>query len=234
MPDGGPVTSPARTPAPRPPTADYPRYSVKEMASTSRPTMRSKCRRLAVPTRHPAEMAVAATMPVVRPDVLPGSGEVSPDAGMRTSGQELKGQRRERGYDRLNEGLTAGPVPGDARCTPCSNSEAVTAAMPTSSSGPSCSSSRPPTSAMAFAAGRARTARSRSMKTVVSRSVPTGHPEVALRRRARPPCRPRNRDRAGPRRRAAPVPRVSRRPRRTADEPAAVSSGCMMTKAGRS
>jgi hypothetical protein len=53
-----------------------------------------------------------------------------------------------------------------------------------------------------------RAARSRSMKTVVSRGVPTGHPELDRRRRARPPCRRRNRDRAGPHRRAARVPRA--------------------------
>ena len=34
---------------------------VKVTDKTSRPTIRSKCRRLAVPTRHPAVMAVAAT-----------------------------------------------------------------------------------------------------------------------------------------------------------------------------
>jgi hypothetical protein len=41
---------------------------------------------------------------------VPGSGEVGPDAGVRASGQEVEGQRRKRGYDRLDEGLTAGPV----------------------------------------------------------------------------------------------------------------------------
>jgi hypothetical protein len=50
--------------------------------------------------------------PVVRPDVLPRSGEFSPDARVRTSGQELKRQRRKRSYDRLDEGLTASPVLG--------------------------------------------------------------------------------------------------------------------------
>jgi len=31
--------------------------------------------------------------PVVRPDVLPGSSEVGPDAGVRASGQEVEGQQ---------------------------------------------------------------------------------------------------------------------------------------------
>jgi hypothetical protein len=48
--------------------------------------------------------------PVVRPDVLRGSGEVGPDAGVRSSGQEVEGQRRKRGNDCLDEGLTTGAV----------------------------------------------------------------------------------------------------------------------------
>jgi hypothetical protein len=48
--------------------------------------------------------------PVVRSDVLPGSGKLSPDTGMRASGQKLKRQRRKRSYDRLDEGLSAGTV----------------------------------------------------------------------------------------------------------------------------
>jgi hypothetical protein len=48
--------------------------------------------------------------PVVRSDVLPGSGKLSPDACMRASGQKLKRQRRKRSYDRLDEGLTPGTV----------------------------------------------------------------------------------------------------------------------------
>jgi hypothetical protein len=46
----------------------------------------------------------------VRPDVLACSGEFSPDAGVRASGEETEGQRGKRGQDRLDEGLTAGPV----------------------------------------------------------------------------------------------------------------------------
>ena len=46
----------------------------------------------------------------MRPDVLAGRGEVSPDAGVRASGEEAEWQRRERGQDCLDEGLTAGPV----------------------------------------------------------------------------------------------------------------------------
>jgi hypothetical protein len=46
----------------------------------------------------------------VRPDILAGSGEFSPDAGVHASGEETEGQRRKRGQDRLDEGLTAGPV----------------------------------------------------------------------------------------------------------------------------
>ena len=48
--------------------------------------------------------------PVVRPDVLSGRGEPGPDAGVRTSGEKAEGQRGKRGQDRLDEGLTAGPV----------------------------------------------------------------------------------------------------------------------------
>jgi hypothetical protein len=48
--------------------------------------------------------------PVVRSDVLPSSGKLSPDTGMRASGQKLERQRRKRSYDRLDECLTAGPV----------------------------------------------------------------------------------------------------------------------------
>lgn len=48
--------------------------------------------------------------PIVRCDVLPGSGKLSPDTGMRSSGQKLKRQRRKRSYDRLDEGLAPGTV----------------------------------------------------------------------------------------------------------------------------
>jgi hypothetical protein len=48
--------------------------------------------------------------PVVRPDVLAGRGESGPDAGVRTSGEEVEGERGKRGQDRLDEGLTASPV----------------------------------------------------------------------------------------------------------------------------
>jgi len=48
--------------------------------------------------------------PVVGADVLADGGEFGPDAGVRTSGQEAEGQRRERGEYSLDEGLTAGPV----------------------------------------------------------------------------------------------------------------------------
>jgi hypothetical protein len=47
---------------------------------------------------------------VVRADVPAGSGEFSPEAGVRTSGQEAEGQRRKRGQDALDEGLSASPV----------------------------------------------------------------------------------------------------------------------------
>lgn len=52
-------------------------------------------------------------------------------------GEENEGQRRERGQDRLDEGLAAGRRPDVAWCTPCGSSEAVLAAIPTSSSDPS-------------------------------------------------------------------------------------------------
>ena len=48
--------------------------------------------------------------PVVCPDVLAGSGESGPDAGVRTSGKQAEGQRGKRDQDRLDEGLTPGPV----------------------------------------------------------------------------------------------------------------------------
>jgi hypothetical protein len=46
------------------------------------------------------------------PDVLAGSGKSGPDAGMRASGEQVERQRRKRGQDCLDEGLTAGPVFG--------------------------------------------------------------------------------------------------------------------------
>ena len=127
--------------------------------------------------------------PVMRPDVLSGRGEPGPDAGVRTSGDKAEGQRGKRVQDRLDEGLTAGPAPGGSPVHAVQQLGGRDAAIPTSSSDPSCSSRRLPASAIAFPGGRRRTTRSRSMKTVVSRSVPTGHPELARRRRARPPCR---------------------------------------------
>ena len=48
--------------------------------------------------------------PVMHPDVLSGRGEPGPDAGVRTSGEKAEGQRGKRVQDRLDEGLTAGPV----------------------------------------------------------------------------------------------------------------------------
>jgi len=48
--------------------------------------------------------------PVVCPDVLAGSDESGPDAGVRTSGEQAEGQRGESGQDSLDEGLTARPV----------------------------------------------------------------------------------------------------------------------------
>jgi hypothetical protein len=48
--------------------------------------------------------------PVVCPDVLASRRQPGPDAGVRASGEKLEGQRRERGQDRLDEGLPAGPV----------------------------------------------------------------------------------------------------------------------------
>jgi hypothetical protein len=70
-----------------------------------------------------------------------------------------------------------------ALCTPCNSSEAVIAAIPTSSFSPSCDSKRSATSVMACLAGRSRRARSNSMKTVVSRIVPMDRPALARRRR---------------------------------------------------
>jgi hypothetical protein len=48
--------------------------------------------------------------PIVRRDALPGCGELGPDTGVRTSGEQAEGQRGKRDQDRLDEGLTAGPV----------------------------------------------------------------------------------------------------------------------------
>jgi hypothetical protein len=46
----------------------------------------------------------------VRPDILARGGKPGPDAGVRTGSEKAEGQRRERGEDCLDEGLTARAV----------------------------------------------------------------------------------------------------------------------------
>jgi hypothetical protein len=57
--------------------------------------------------------------PIVRPGILTGGGELGPDAGVRTSGEEAERQRGKCLQDRFDEGFTAGPVPrgGAVRAT---------------------------------------------------------------------------------------------------------------------
>jgi hypothetical protein len=50
--------------------------------------------------------------PIVRADILPRSGELGPDAGVRTSGEQAERQRGERGQDCLDECFPAGAVFG--------------------------------------------------------------------------------------------------------------------------
>jgi hypothetical protein len=157
-------------------------------------------------TEGPAVMAVAATSRSCAPTSIPD--EASPahrracaravsrsngNGGNATSTASTNASRRAR-------------CPGVARCTPCSSSDAVMAAMPTSSVGPSCSSRRLLASFIAPGAGRRRMVRSSSMKTVVSRSVPMDFPEQARLRRGRPPYPRRIQDREALRWPAGPVP----------------------------
>ena len=111
---------------------------------------------------------------VVRSDVRASRGQHCPQAGMRAGGKEIEGDRRERRENGLHERFAPGRYSGVARWTPCSSSDAVMAAIPTSSAGPRVASRRRPASAIAWRWGSVRTARSSVMKTVVSRIVPTG------------------------------------------------------------
>jgi hypothetical protein len=64
--------------------------------------------------------------PVVCPDVLARRRQPGPDAGMRASGENLEGQRRERAQDRFDEGLPAGLVPGGGAVHACGTRRTVT------------------------------------------------------------------------------------------------------------
>lgn len=91
----------------------------------------------------------------------------------------------ERGQGRLDEGLMAGPVLWGGAADAVQQLAAVMAAIPTSSSGPGCSSRRGLTSAIALAGGTRRMEPRRGAQRALDMgsNLPV---EAAVRRRADP------------------------------------------------
>jgi hypothetical protein len=178
------------------------------MGVMSNPGIRSKWRTLAVPTRHPADMAVAATRRSWGPISVPDEARPAQRRACTRATSRSKDSVGNAARTASTKAARRPRCSSVALCTPCNSSEAVIAAIATSSRTPSSDSKRWVISGIARAAGRPGMARSSSMKTVVSRTVPMDRAVWVQQNRALLPCPRRTLDRAA---QLAPAVRAPRR-----------------------
>jgi hypothetical protein len=127
--------------SPRPCPSGLSQASVLQVtARASSSGMRSKCFTLAVPTRQPAVIAVAATSRSCAPTSIPDGASPAHRRACARAASRSNGNGGNAVSTPSTNAARRARCSGVARCTPWSSSDAVMAAIPTSSADPSWSS----------------------------------------------------------------------------------------------